>query len=137
MPRKGGGQPPEPGWDPVGTRRCRDSTDRGMLGPGLPHPGTHLQTTGGNRCLSPGPSRPLHNLTVILPPPHLPGHPTPAPPSRERDRLLGLQWGHLDTQWPLSWDHPQTPWPQPPSWLQLALSNSNTTHDCSLNEEEP
>ena len=73
MPRKGGGQPPEPGWDPVGTGRCRDSGHRGMLGRELPHTGTHLQTTGRNRGLS---------LWALQPTAHLHGDSSspPAPP---------------------------------------------------------
>lgn len=50
MPGKEGGQPPEPGWDPVGTGRCRDSTGRGMVGLQLLHIQTYPWTIGRNRC---------------------------------------------------------------------------------------
>lgn len=53
MPRKGGWAATRARLGSFGTRRCRDSTQRGTLGPGLPHTGTHHQTTGRNRCFPP------------------------------------------------------------------------------------
>lgn len=65
----------------------------------------------------PEPSNPPHTFKVIITAPH---QPKPSHSStRGRDRLLGLQWGHLDIYWSLSWDQLQTPCPPPPSWLNL------------------
>lgn len=40
---------------------------------------------------------------------------------RERDRLLGLKWGHCHILVHLL-GPPSNPYPQPPSWLRLALT---------------